>query len=64
MFSLTQLIFMISWGRASDRIGRKPVLVISLFGMSAATAMFGFSKTVWQMVFFRCLAGVFSGSIV
>lgn len=55
---------MISWGKASDRIGRKPVLVFSLFGISIATTLFGFSKTVWQMVFFRCLAGVFSGTVV
>jgi MFS family permease len=55
---------MISWGRAADRFGRKPVLVCSLIGVSIATALFGLSKTLWQMVLFRCLAGVFSGSVV
>ncbi|THY69482.1 MFS general substrate transporter [Aureobasidium pullulans] len=64
LFSLTQMIFMISWGRASDRYGRKPVLVYSVIGVSIMTCLFGFSKSVWQMILFRCMAGVFSGTIV
>jgi MFS family permease len=55
---------MLQWGRASDRIGRKPVLVFSLAGVAIATAIFGLSKTLWQMVLLRCCAGVFAGTIV
>lgn len=58
------MLLMISWGRASDRFGRKPVLIVSLFGVAITTSLFGLSKTVWQMIVFRCLAGVFSGTIV
>jgi MFS family permease len=64
LFSLTQMLVMIMWGQAADRFGRKPVLVSSLIGVSFATALFGMAKTIWQMVLFRCLAGVFAGSIV
>ncbi len=64
LFSLTQAIVMIFWGRAADRYGRKPVLVFSLIGVTCATAVFGMAHTVWEMVLFRCLAGVFAGSIV
>ena len=64
LFSLTQMIVMIGWGRLADRFGRKPVLVVSLAGMSLFTAAFGFAKTIGQMVILRCLAGVFAGSIV
>ncbi|KXX74100.1 Protein ZINC INDUCED FACILITATOR-LIKE 1 [Madurella mycetomatis] len=64
LFSLTQMLVMIFWGKAADRFGRKPVLVFSLFGVSLATAMFGMAKTIWQMVLLRCLAGVFAGTIV
>ncbi|TVY80317.1 Efflux pump azaK [Lachnellula suecica] len=63
-FSLTQMLLMISWGRASDRIGRRPVLVFSLSGVSIATAIFGLSKSIPQMVIFRCCAGIFAGTIV
>ncbi|OCK85277.1 MFS transporter [Lepidopterella palustris CBS 459.81] len=64
LFSATQMCVMIGWGRAADRFGRKPVLVISLCGVAVATALFGMSKTLWQMIIFRCLAGVFAGTIV
>lgn len=64
LFSLTQMCVMIFWGRLSDRYGRKPVLVISLWGCAFAVALFGFAKTIWQMILFRCFAGVFAGTVV
>lgn len=64
LFSLTQMCVMIFWGRLSDRFGRKPCLVISLFGIAFATTLFGFAQTIWQMVLFRCAAGIFAGTIV
>ncbi|KAI0467910.1 major facilitator superfamily transporter [Xylaria cf. heliscus] len=64
LFSLTQMLVMIAWGRAADRLGRKPVLVFSLLGVAVATSLFGMARTIWQMVLFRCASGVFAGSIV
>lgn len=64
LFSLTQMFVMILWGRAADRFGRKPVLVLSLVGVSFATALFGLARTIPQMILYRCVAGVFAGSIV
>ncbi|KAK1768433.1 MFS general substrate transporter [Phialemonium atrogriseum] len=64
LFSLTQMAVMILWGEAADRLGRKPVLVLSLAGVTVATSIFGMAKTIWQMILFRCLAGVFAGTIV
>ncbi|ETS80159.1 hypothetical protein PFICI_07688 [Pestalotiopsis fici W106-1] len=64
LFSLTQMSVMLLWGLASDRIGRKPVLVSSLVGVSISTGIFGLARNLWQMILFRCLAGVFAGTIV
>lgn len=64
LFSLTQMLVMIPWGRAADRLGRKPVLVASLGGVTVATALFGLSTKIWQMIMFRCIAGVFAGTVV
>lgn len=64
LFSLTQMTFMILWGRIADKFGRKPVLVVSLAGVSVAAALFGFSTSIWQMVVFRCLAGLLAGNVV
>ena len=55
---------MIPWGRAADLFGRKPVLVGSLAGITVATAGFGFSNKVWQMILIRCFGGIFAGTIV
>ena len=64
LFSATQMCVMIFWGRASDRWGRKPVLVISLIGIAIATTLFGLSQSLWQMILARCFAGVFAGTVV
>lgn len=41
-FSAMQFLFAPAWGRLSDRIGRRPVLLLGLFGSTAFYAMFGF----------------------
>ncbi len=64
LFSLVQMLLMIFYGRMADRIGRKPVLVFSLTGIALATCLFGLSKKLWQMIAFRCAAGLFAGSVV
>ncbi|KAJ8113661.1 hypothetical protein OPT61_g4258 [Boeremia exigua] len=64
LFSLTQMCVMIFWGKASDRYGRKPVLVFSLLGIAVATTLFGMSQSIVQMVVARCFAGVFAGTVV
>lgn len=64
LFSLVQMVLMIFYGRMADRLGRKPVLVFSLAGVSLATALFGMARTLWQMILLRCFAGVFAGSVV
>lgn len=39
-------------------------MVFSLVGVGLGTALFGLSRTIWQMVLFRCTAGVFAGTVV
>lgn len=62
LFSAVQMLVLIGWGRLADRIGRKPVLMTSLVGMTIAPVLFGLSRSIWEMILFRCLAGIFSGS--
>jgi len=45
-FSLMQFLFAPGWGRLSDRIGRRPVLMIGLGGSCAFYALFGLAT--WQ----------------
>lgn len=46
IFSLMQFIFSPVWGRISDRIGRKPVLIISLIGSVVFYALYGIAVTL------------------
>ena len=63
-FACTQCIFtFLLWTDLSDKYGRKPVLIISLAGLSVSAALFGFSSIIAQMIFFRSVAGIFSGSL-
>ena len=62
LFTATQMLVLVLWNRLGDRIGRKRALVYSRIGMAICPALFGTSTTLRQMIVFRCLAGVFSGS--
>lgn len=46
IFSLMQFVFSPMWGRISDRIGRKPVLLISLIGSVVFYGLFGYAVSI------------------
>ncbi len=45
-FSLMQFVFSPVWGRVSDRIGRRPILVLGLAGSVVFYALFAFASTI------------------
>ena len=45
-YSAAQFLFSPFWGTLSDRIGRRPVLMIGLVGNTVFFLAFGFSKTL------------------
>src|SRR5207248_5078338 len=45
-FSAMQFIFAPIWGRASDRIGRRPILLLGLAGSVAFYALFGVASEI------------------
>jgi MFS family permease len=50
MFFFTEALTILYWSRLSDRIGRKPVLMIGLTGTMISMLWFGLSKTFWMLV--------------
>lgn len=51
------------WGRLSDRIGRKRVLMICLLGGAGCYAMIGFATDLWMIYAARTLAGLMAGNL-
>lgn len=57
-YSLTQLLFSPLLGWLSDRVGRRPVMLASIFGSAAAHLMFALAGSFSMLVVARSLAGV------
>lgn len=62
LYSLVQFIFSPMWGRLSDRIGRKPVMLIGIFGYFVSFFLQGISQNILQLTLARVLAGLLSSA--
>lgn len=54
---------MIFWGRMSDRIGRRPVLAITILGSGLAGALSGLSTSLAMLFVARATAGAMGGNV-
>ena len=63
IYSMLQFLFSPFWGRLSDRIGRRPVLLISLMGSTLSHLAFGLGSELWVLFAARGLAGLFGANI-
>ncbi|KAF9219620.1 MFS general substrate transporter [Gyrodon lividus] len=63
LFFATQAVTVLQWSRASDRVGRKPVLLLGIFGLSLSMLCFGLSRTFTGLVVSRCITGALNGNI-
>jgi multidrug resistance protein len=62
-YSLMQFLFAPLWGRLSDRIGRRPVILIGLFGSFAAYLIFGLANSIVVLFAARICAGIAGANI-
>jgi MFS transporter, DHA1 family, tetracycline resistance protein len=63
IYSLTQFLLNPVFGKISDKIGRRPIVLISLLCTAVSYVIFSFSTTFLMLLFSRILAG-FGGSNV
>jgi MFS family permease len=50
------------WGRLSDRMGRKPVIMICLAGAALSYVMLGLASQLWMVFVARGFAGLMAGN--
>ncbi|MDK2989209.1 MAG: hypothetical protein PWR16_738, partial [Methanoculleus sp.] len=58
IYAAMLLLFSIPMGLLSDRVGRRPLIVVGMLLLALATALFGFSTTVTHLVVARTVQGV------
>lgn len=62
-FSLMQFVFMPIWGRLSDRVGRRPILLLGLFGSFGSYLIFGLAESLPLLFASRIFAGIAGATI-
>lgn len=62
-YSAMQFIFSPIWGRLSDRIGRRPVLLFSISGSAISYLVFAFAPNLTTLFISRALAGMMAANI-
>lgn len=62
-YSAMQLVFAPIWGRLSDRVGRRPVLLASIAMTAVAFALYGFATNFTWLLVARLFAGIATANI-
>ncbi|MSO72427.1 MAG: MFS transporter [Rhodospirillaceae bacterium] len=63
LYSVGQFVAAPFWGRLSDSVGRKPVLVATSLGLAASYVMLAYADSLILLVFVRLFGGIMAGNI-
>jgi MFS family permease len=63
VFSVSQALTAIAWGRASDKYGRKPIILLALTCAMCSSLLFGFSTSLRWAIVARALSGASNGNV-
>src|SRR5512146_3094996 len=64
VYAAMQLVCAPLWGTLSDRIGRKPVLLIGVLGYAISMFIFGMATQFWMLFVARTFSGVLSSAVM
>lgn len=62
VYSVMQLIFSPMWGKISDRIGRKPVMILGISGLALSFFLMAFASKLWILFAARIIGGLLSSA--
>jgi DHA1 family multidrug resistance protein-like MFS transporter len=60
--ALLEFLFAPVWGGVSDRVGRKPVLMLGMLGYGLSSLLLGLSTELWMLFASRALSGILSSA--
>jgi DHA1 family multidrug resistance protein-like MFS transporter len=60
--ALTELLFGPLWGSVSDRVGRKRVLMVGVFGYGVSLLLMGLASRLWMLFAARALSGLLTAA--
>lgn len=63
VYSLMQFLLVPVWGRLSDRVGRRPILLISIAATAAGMVLLGFADTLFLLFAARIFTGAATANI-
>ncbi len=63
LYSILQFLFAPLWGALSDRIGRRPTLLVTLFGTAVSYLAWFFAGSFSLLVLSRILGGIMAGNV-
>ena len=63
LYAVLQFVFAPIWGGLSDRYGRKPILMFTLFGTAVGYFLWIMSGNFWLLVLSRLIGGMAGGNI-
>lgn len=63
VFFAAECVSVVYWARASDKHGRRLVLLLGPLGLGIALLFFGLASHFWMLVVLRALQGIFNGNI-
>jgi DHA1 family multidrug resistance protein-like MFS transporter len=62
VYAFMQFLFAPVWGSVSDRIGRKPVLMLGMVGNGLTLLLMGLATQLWMLFVARTLSGILSSA--
>ncbi|KAJ6472387.1 major facilitator superfamily domain-containing protein [Mycena vulgaris] len=61
--SIAQVITIFHWGKLSDVVGRRPIILAGALGLAAVSLLFGLCRTLLQVLVVRTITGLLTGNV-